>query len=293
VNLDSITLEMIKGFVESGAREDLHLEFKTVEDTSFSRGDRRNLATILSSFANADGGIIVWGVSARRNDEGIDAAAELKPMAKLAVFEARLQEYTEQAIDPPLPEIAHRVFSCGADQGFAVTYVPRSVLTPHMAKHGEDRYYKRSGASSYRMEHFDVTDMLGQRQRPSLRVVFGEPTYGNWNRVEVLISLKNEGRATAKFPYLAILAPRQFNRCEFGVDGNGFEGLARIHQRDEHGRLFYGSKGDIVIHPNTTLDVFRLRYQNAECPFTNWPIKISYDVCCENVPLQTGESEIR
>ena len=40
-----------------------------------------------------------------------------------------------------------------------------------MAKAGEDRYYKRSGASFYRMEHFDLEDMFGRRLKPKLNTV--------------------------------------------------------------------------------------------------------------------------
>jgi hypothetical protein len=39
-----------------------------------------------------------------------------------------------------------------------------------MAKFGQDRYYKRSGDTFRRMEHFDLEDMFGRRPRPKLEL---------------------------------------------------------------------------------------------------------------------------
>jgi hypothetical protein len=70
-----------------------------------------------------------------------------------------------------------------------------------MAKLGEHRYFKRSGDSFYRMEHFDLEDMFGRRQKPklSIRVVRRIEDLEGRGQVERLdIDVSNEGRAVAK-----------------------------------------------------------------------------------------------
>ena len=66
-----ITLEGINEFIGRQQVEHLQLEFKTINDANFSRTDRRNLAIMISGFANSSGGIIVWGIDARPNQDGI------------------------------------------------------------------------------------------------------------------------------------------------------------------------------------------------------------------------------
>jgi hypothetical protein len=66
-----LTFSDIQDFVKKSHEETLHLEFKTVtrSDLSF-RDDRKSLAIALSRFGNSDGGLVVWGVDARKNEQG-------------------------------------------------------------------------------------------------------------------------------------------------------------------------------------------------------------------------------
>jgi hypothetical protein len=54
--------------------EHLQLDFKTVNSALLNRDDRMSLACALSGFANSSGGLIVWGVDARKNGDGVDCA---------------------------------------------------------------------------------------------------------------------------------------------------------------------------------------------------------------------------
>src|SRR5262249_33289270 len=131
------------------------------------REDRKIFAQCISGFANSSGGIIVWGVDARQQD-GVDYARERKEIEQLERFVSKLNEFTGQAVSPVADGIRHKAIETEGGRGFAATIVPESDSGPHMAKLGEDRYYKRSGTSFLRMEHFDLEDMFGRRPRPKL-----------------------------------------------------------------------------------------------------------------------------
>jgi predicted HTH transcriptional regulator len=60
--------------------------------------DKRNLAKCLSGFANSSGGIIVWGVDARKNAQGIDCASAASEIASIRQFLSRLNELTGEAV---------------------------------------------------------------------------------------------------------------------------------------------------------------------------------------------------
>ena len=59
---DSIELVKIDEFIDNQREEDLHLDFKRLNEPRMDRADRKNLAIALSGFANADGGELLVGV---------------------------------------------------------------------------------------------------------------------------------------------------------------------------------------------------------------------------------------
>jgi predicted HTH transcriptional regulator len=64
----SLSAEVMAEYETRRQEENLHLDFKLVQDAAFTkRDDRRNLACACSGFANSSGGLIVWGVDARKN----------------------------------------------------------------------------------------------------------------------------------------------------------------------------------------------------------------------------------
>ncbi|MFC2013850.1 helix-turn-helix domain-containing protein [Chloroflexota bacterium] len=208
---DSIDLNKINEFTESQREEDLHLDFKRLNDSKMDRDDRKNFAKALSGFANSDGGIIVWGIDARPNSKGINCASDKFPIRQLRLTISRLNEFTSSLVNPSVDGVIHKPIECGDDSGFAVALIPSSDSTPHMAKGGEDRYFKRSGDSFIRMEHFDIEDMFGRRPKPNLflyyRVIRGPGRNGDALDFGIVLGLKNDGKSSARAPYLSIHSP--------------------------------------------------------------------------------------
>jgi len=164
---DSISGATIEEYVTEGRDEDLHLDFKTVSSRrGLGKDDRRNFAKAVSGFANSDGGLVIWGVDARSNAEGIDCARAAPGIPELAAFVAKLNEYTGSVTSPSVIGVEHRRSTDAP--GFAITIVPASDSGPHMAKLTEDRYYQRVGSSFVKMEHFSIADMFGRRPQPRL-----------------------------------------------------------------------------------------------------------------------------
>jgi hypothetical protein len=75
---DQLDWATIESYVELKQEEHLHLDFKTLKNAELTiRDDKLNIARCISCFANSSGGIIVWGIDARKNSDGIDCGPRL------------------------------------------------------------------------------------------------------------------------------------------------------------------------------------------------------------------------
>jgi len=294
---EALDLATLQRFVDEGREEHLTLEFKNVKSATLkSNDDLRNLATGLSGFANSSGGIIVWGVDARRRAPGEQSVAvalqQIQPIRDLL---SRLNELTGQAVSPLIDGVVHKAIHVTADSGYAATYVPASDTGPHMAKLAEARfrYFKRSGDSFYPMEHFDLEDMFGRRRKPVLAVTGKVVAVGEDPRV--VIGIVNSGRGTASAPYLAFSVSAPFSRWEFGIDGNGNEGLKRIPFLGIDFPFRYGADTSYVIHPGmeqlvTSVTIPGFGRGKGSIPEAG--LTIEYVVASIEAPIQRGRIEL-
>jgi len=284
---DSLSREALEGYVARKQEENLQLEFKTLSTPDLERGeDKKLLARVVSAFANSSGGLVVWGVETRRGDDGLDRAAALKEVPRVAVLLARLNELDGAAVSPAVLGLRHKVIPSAPDSesGFAVTLVPESESGPHMAKMGDDRYYKRSGHRRYRMEHFDIADMFGRRLKPRLELTARSRSGGT----EIIVGLRNVGRGIARAPYLAISTELPFRRSPWGIDGNHHEGLPYLIKDSPMPPWRYGATANDVIHPGVARDVSCLMSQGNTTRVAPEGVLITYEIACDGMQLTAG-----
>jgi len=285
-DFDAIDLAAIQLFVQSGREEDLHLDFKNVTDPILSRDDRKNLAIALSAFANSDGGLLVWGVDARQNAEGVDCAVALRDIANAQQCLTRLNELTGQCVSPLVDGVIHKAVLNRGDAGFCVSMIPASDAGPHMATAGEGRYYKRSGSAFYRLEHFDVADMFGRRRRPQLSVRL----ISERQEASLLVAVRNDGRGIARSPYLSLDLPTGFRVSQYGADGNGRFGLRPLGQLES--RYSFGGDAGTVIHVGQELIVARLEARVKMVdgrPVFDGPQVFRFEVAAEDTAMASGQ----
>lgn len=285
---EKISYEEINRFINEKQEENLTIEFKTIKHASFnSEDDRRNYAKCLSGFANSNGGLINWGVDARKNADQIDCASEEKPIEDINLFISRLNELEHDAVSPNISGVLHKSIVLHENVGFCVTLVPESESGPHMAKYKEYRYYKRSGDTFYKMEHFDIEDMFGRRKKPNLKITFSVES--RKILIIIFIGIKNIGRGSAIGPYLSFKLPEPFILNQYGVDGNGHEGLPRILSRENRPWVNYGGDNLKAIHPNTNLDVASIIYdpnRGKKLDSTIKDINLEYKVAADGLTLR-------
>jgi predicted HTH transcriptional regulator len=106
---DQLDWATIASYVELKQEEHLHLDFKTLRNAELTSGDdRRNIARSISGFANSSGGIIIWGIDARKNSDGIDCATAIVELQKPAVLVSRLNTLSGDATSPIIDGLRHK-----------------------------------------------------------------------------------------------------------------------------------------------------------------------------------------
>jgi predicted HTH transcriptional regulator len=125
---DQLDWTIIESYVALKQEEHLHLDFKTLKNAELTSGDdRRNIARCISGFANSSSGIIIWGIDARKNDDGIDCASAIVELRKPALLVSRLNTLSGDATSP----IIEKVFDTDqlSIQRAAAGWLPPSYLT--------------------------------------------------------------------------------------------------------------------------------------------------------------------
>jgi hypothetical protein len=286
---NKLSINDIHKFISSMQEENLTLDFKTISNANLTnKDDKRNLAKSISGFANSSGGLVIWGVEAKKNKQGIDCARGLKEIENIRLFLSRLNEFTGMAVSPIVDDVQHRIIETSPNKGIAITCIPESVSGPHMAKMGEDRYYKRSGDSFYRLEHFDLEDMFGRRPRPELEL--STRINGSGLNVKIIIGIKNVGRGSAKAPYIAFGVSLPFKLNIYGLDGNYNEGMKKLPYLGSVLPNRYGEGANVVVHPGITHEVASIYLglipQESKEPTSD--LEIEYEIAAEGFMLNKG-----
>lgn len=206
----SLTWETdLEALLQARREEDLYFEFKEKADRSrpdIDDADRRGLSRALSGFANADGGVIVFGIATRKVN-GVDCADELKPITGHKTFRARLGDLLLNTTHPPVIDgVVLETIDAAADanRGYVKCIIPPSDRPPHRAIHADPPhlYWRRTATGHRRMDHYELEDMFGRRLRPVLRLsVELRPRQPAGDPFEdVHFFLLNEGRGVARHP---------------------------------------------------------------------------------------------
>ncbi len=173
----------VEAWVADQEPESLFLDFKQKShgDDKFSDKDRAHLARAISSFTNTSGGMLVFGISTKKNNSSnssFDRARAIVHVKNLDRFYNSIDRNIHTVTDPPIAGIRVEAIkdpTC-ADTGVVVVYIPESQGGPHRVTNGDaesnDRYYARTSTSTFAMPHSLLADRFGRRPHPQLGLKF-------------------------------------------------------------------------------------------------------------------------
>lgn len=164
-------IEAIHGMLREAKSEEAFLDFKQSGDQGRGKqlcdSDRKNLSKALSGFANADGGVIVWGVTAPSGPSG-DVASGLDPLVDCQAFAARIDDKVSWGTTPPVHGVISIAVPDGSGTaGFVATLIPASAIGPHQSTDSH-RYLVRAGSSFQPVTHSVLAGMFGRKPQAAV-----------------------------------------------------------------------------------------------------------------------------
>jgi len=153
--VDHITPADIQRLVEDGVRESKTLEYKETLPSSSDEAKREFLADI-SSLANTNGGVIVYGLSEKRDEEGNKLGFPASPIHGIDKFSAdedirRLENILRSGLDPPISSFMFNPIEV-EEKTVLLLGIGRSLFAPHMVDYkNHTRFYSRGNTLKQRM----------------------------------------------------------------------------------------------------------------------------------------------
>lgn len=283
-----------------GQSEDLHLDCK-----EWPAGDdasqQKIFAKAACGFTNAEGGVLVVGMRARKGAEDEpDVVESPRPVADTVAVRSRILDLVGQLVEPGIEGVKAEAISetSGSKSGFVVVLIPPSDGSPRRSRK-DWRFFLRIGSGTIAMEYFQIADMFGTRPQPDLTLYlehdgFRNSSYDTRPQQFFWLGLSNTGRGIAKFPSIRFRRDQGFQIWQSGLDGNGSVGLP-VRPSESDWIIFQGGV-DYVIFPEETLKitkvsrVFSHRDHANRYVFEN--VTFSVEVSCENARIKKISREI-
>ncbi len=152
-SIDSITLEDVEALLANGVREARTIEYKLKLPDGSDSG-KKELLKDVSSFANAGGGDLIFGI---REEDGLPVEIVGLPGFQEDEQKLRIEPLIRDGIEPRIPGIRLHAVDAGKKGAILLVRIPKSWSAPHMVRFkGSSRFFTRSSAGVYQL---DVTEI--------------------------------------------------------------------------------------------------------------------------------------
>jgi hypothetical protein len=252
------SLEDLQGLIDSDERESDILEYKTARKRLESK-DRDEAAKDVSAFANASGGVLIYGIAT-------DAKDKTKPVALDAIDPLNVNYFLHtipSAIRQPIAGIRHKTIPVGDTPQAILLDVPQSPSAPHQVA-GECRYYRRQGVESVPMSHDLVELYFGRRMQAKLEPIvlsYAEPENPDPSHVQcrVNLGLLNAGGQIGRDVFIRIV---EISNRASSLNPKHVPVQTRSSSNDKskEGRLFAYQHWDELYYPRVARSVIRFSF---------------------------------
>ncbi len=158
----------LRSLIDDQVSEGKNIEYKLVLPNNSER-DRKELLADISSFSNAAGGYIFFGISESNGlPVTIEGLGDIDPDAQILRFENLLRD----SIAPRLPGLSIRAIPIEDKGPVLAVHIPKSWTSPHMVTFaGSSKFFSRNSAGKYPLDVFELrsafnsTNIEGERLR--------------------------------------------------------------------------------------------------------------------------------
>lgn len=162
-----MTIESIKDIqflIDNSVEESTELEYKR----SFAKENtkwKEELAKDISAMANANGGVLIYGLAEKNVSKGLSLPESIMPIPPTDMTKDQLSQLLSSNITPRINNIEISVFPQEGGNVF-VLHVPKGK-TAHQNKINH-LYYIRRNATVEVMEDYEIRDVMNRHSNPPL-----------------------------------------------------------------------------------------------------------------------------
>jgi hypothetical protein len=150
-NADQITEQDLQALIDNSVLEGKTIEYKESLPSN-SDSDKKEFLADISSFANASGGDLIYGILEDR-DTGIPEKLEGLTIENVDQEISRLDSLVREGVEPRILEIAIKPINLSNSKVAFLIRVPKSWISPHRVSFkGHDKFYSRSANGKYPMD---------------------------------------------------------------------------------------------------------------------------------------------
>ncbi len=186
--------------------ENLNLDYKASPALNKQNNKTTEISKDVSSFANSDGGIIIYGI--KENNKNKHIPEKIDPIKRNEFPKEWLEQIIQDKIRPRISDF--KIYPIDIDLDNVVYVVEiRKSNTAHQAY--DKRYYKRFNFQSTPMYDYEIKDIMNRNKNPEINLEF---EIINKHR-ELVVFAKNTGSVYAKFINVLIWLPKKIVKGKF------------------------------------------------------------------------------
>ena len=152
----------IERIVNNKLSESKSLDYK--REINLEKGDEKNILYDIASFANSDGGILVFGVSESKDSDGKNnglpdeiIGLNIDNFDKLIL---KIEDLIHSSIEPNIPNITIKVLS-NKDKNVLLIAIPKPIGLPRMVTYNNsNKFYKRRNSGKYLLDIFELNQLF-------------------------------------------------------------------------------------------------------------------------------------
>lgn len=281
----SLVEEQLKTKAEEG--ENLDFKLCNSDGANLHKEDKKNFAELASAFANTSGGVLVWGVNCRKNEDDIDVVTELKPIAKVAAFRSALRTNAPSLLQPGLNGIDFHIILLPheTDVGFLAVFIPSAQGEPVRAEAAKTyRYHIRTGDQSPVMPHSILADRFGRRPHPRLELRWWRSAIGTGaggvQDITLTVAICNVGLGLARYPAARLQRVEGLIINPHSNDYMLASQSFRLNPISEGPELSWNGKPGFVIQPGIHLEITTVTIR-IPIGTTSVDFELPYVLLCE------------
>ena len=155
--IEELTEERILSFKENEVAEDKHLEYKlTLPSNNYE--EKKEFLADVSSFANSDGGTIIYGI---REDKGIPSEITGMQIENPDAEILRLENVLRTSMEPRIVGVYLHPLKLSNERYLIIAHIPKSFNPPHVVNFQVHwKFYSRNSSWKYPLEVSELKSII-------------------------------------------------------------------------------------------------------------------------------------